>query len=139
MARPYSEDLRERIVRAVEGGLSRNAAAKRFDVSVSCVVKLMQRWTMRGSVAPDPVGGGEPVLAPHEERVRALVAETPDATLDELLSRLAAVGITTSRPALCRFLRARGITRKKSRPTPRSRSVAMSPPPERLGARSSRT
>jgi transposase len=138
MARPYPEDLRLRIVRAVEGGLSRNAAAKRFDVSISCVVKLMQRWTTRGTVAPDPVGGGEPALAPHEERVRALVAETPDATLDEPLAKLAADGIESSRPALCRFLRARGVTRKKSRPTPRSRRARTSPPPAPPGARPSR-
>ena len=44
MTRPYSEDLRERVVRVVESGTSRNAAAKQFDVSISFVVKLMQRW-----------------------------------------------------------------------------------------------
>ena len=48
MTRPYSEDLRERVVRVVESGTSRNAAAKQFDVSISFVVKLMQRWKQRG-------------------------------------------------------------------------------------------
>lgn len=53
MTRPYSEDLRERIVRVVESGTSRNAAAKQFDVSISFVVKLMQRWNQRGAIKAD--------------------------------------------------------------------------------------
>jgi len=57
MTRPYSEDLRERIVRVVESGTSRNAAAKRFDASISFVVKLMQRWHQRGTIKTDKYGG----------------------------------------------------------------------------------
>jgi transposase len=52
MARAYSVDLRERVVRAVAGSLSRRAAAARFEVSVSFVIKLMQRWRRRGTVQP---------------------------------------------------------------------------------------
>ena len=52
MGRPYSEDLRSRIVAAVEAGTSRNAAAKQFAVSASCVVKLMQRLRRTGTIAP---------------------------------------------------------------------------------------
>ena len=48
MGRPYSEDLRSRIVAAVEGGVSRNAAARQFAGSVSCVVKLLQRFRRTG-------------------------------------------------------------------------------------------
>jgi len=47
MTRAYSEDLRERIVQAVEGGQSRNATARQFDVSISFLVKLVQRWKRR--------------------------------------------------------------------------------------------
>ena len=57
MARPYSMDLRERVVRAVEAGASCRAAAAKFEVSISFVVKLMQRWRRQGSVAPDRYGG----------------------------------------------------------------------------------
>jgi transposase len=46
-------DLRERIVRAVEAGASRNAVGAEFDVSISFVVKLLQRWRDRGAIAPD--------------------------------------------------------------------------------------
>jgi hypothetical protein len=57
MARPYSVDLRERVVRAVEDGASRRAAAAKFEVSISFVVKLMQRWHQRGTIQPDRIGG----------------------------------------------------------------------------------
>ena len=66
MTRPCSEDLRERIVRVVELGTSRNAAAKRFDVSVSFVVKLMQRWRQCGTIKADKYGGWkQSKLTPH--------------------------------------------------------------------------
>src|SRR5918994_7901778 len=93
MARPYSVDLRTRIVRAVEAGLSRRAAAAKFEVSVSCVVKLMQRWRDKGTLEPARIGGRKrATLAAHGERVQALLAATPDLTIAELRSRLAAAG-----------------------------------------------
>ena len=55
MARPYSVDLRERVVRAVEGGASRRAAAAKFEVSISFVVKLMQ---CRSACNVDPLSRG---------------------------------------------------------------------------------
>jgi transposase-like protein len=56
MTRPYSVDLRERMVRAVEAGASRRATAAKFEVSPSCVVKLVPRWHQRGTLEPDPAG-----------------------------------------------------------------------------------
>ena len=127
MTRPYSEDLRERIVRVVDSGTSRNAAARRFDVSVSFVVKLMQRWTRRGTIKPDQYGGWKkPKLAPHADRIRALVAENCDITIDELRVLLAAEGIEAKRSTLGDFLLAQGLTRKKRQPTPPSRSARTS-------------
>ena len=97
MARPYSVDLRERVVRAVEAGASRRAAAAKFEVSISFVVKLMQRWRQRGTIQPDRIGGWkQSPLAAHGERLRALLAAEPDLTIAELRTRLAAEG---SRPA----------------------------------------
>jgi Homeodomain-like domain len=65
MTRPYSVDLRERVVRAVEAGLSRRAAARRFEVSVSFVIKLLQRWQRQGTVQPERYGGWKrAILAP---------------------------------------------------------------------------
>ncbi len=131
----FSESA-QRIVRAVETGASRRATAAQFDVSPSCVVKLVQRWRQRGTLAPDPVGGGRRAkLADHAELVHALLAATPDSTIAELRTRLAAAGIAVSPSAISRFLNACGLTRKKRPRTPPSRTVRTSPPP---GARSSR-
>ena len=124
MTRPYSEDLRERIVRVVESGSSRNAAAKRFDVSISFVVKLMQRWQQRGTIKADKYGGWKkPKLAPHADRIRALVKQNCDITIDELCVLLAAEGIETKRSTLGDFLLAQGLSREKRRPTPPNRSA----------------
>ena len=85
MARPLSRDLRQRIVEAVEAGASRNAVAKRFDVSASTVIKLMQRFEATGSIEPGQMGGWKDyALSPHQELVRNLIAARPDMTLEEL-------------------------------------------------------
>jgi transposase len=139
MARPYSVDLRERVVRAVAGGASRRASAAKFEVSISFVVKLMQRWRRCGTVQPARIGGAKrAALAAHAERVRALLAAAPDLTIAELRQRLADEGIATSRSGLGRFLIAAGLTRKKRRGTPPSRTARTSPPPGAPGAKARR-
>src|SRR5918996_271778 len=128
MTRPYSLDLRERVVRAVEAGASCRSTAATFEVSVSFVIKLMQRWRRRGSVAPDRYGGWKRArLADHAERVHALVAAEPDLTNAELRSRLAAETIYLSPAAISRFLAAAGLTRKKRPSTRPSRNGRTSP------------
>lgn len=123
MARPLSLDLRERIIGAVEGGLSRRAAAERFQTSVSCVIKLVQRWKETGSVAPGTMGGHKAfALAEHEGLVRELCKAQPDITLDELHARLAAARVRVGRTSVHRFLKALGLTRKKRRSTPQNRT-----------------
>jgi|AP95_1055475.scaffolds.fasta_scaffold83819_1 transposase len=127
MTAPYSEDLRERIVRVVDAGTSRNAAAKQFEVSISFVVKLMQRWRQRGTIKADKYGGWKKSkLAPHAARIRALVAERCDITIDELRAVLAAEGIEAKRSTLGDFLLAQGLTRKKRPPTPPNRRARTS-------------
>jgi len=128
MARPYSVDLRERVVRAVENGASRRATAAKFEVSISFVVKLVQRWRQRGTLEADRVGGWKrSTLAAHAERVHALLAAEPDLTIAELRGRLAAEGIAASRSGIGRFLVAAGLTRKKRPSMPPSRTARMSP------------
>jgi transposase len=115
MARPYCVDLRERVVVAVEAGASRRTAAAKFDVSVSFVIKLMQRWHQRGTPRPDRIGGWKrSALAAHDERVGARLAAEPDVTIAELRTRLAAEGISVSRSGIGRFLAVAGLTRKKT-------------------------
>ncbi len=53
-----SDDLRERVVGAVvEGGMSRNAAAKRFGVSIASAVRWVARFKAKGEISPAPTGG----------------------------------------------------------------------------------
>ena len=60
IGRPYSLDLRERVVGAVAAGESCRSVAKRFDVSVASVVKWSQRFRATGSPAARPMGGNRP-------------------------------------------------------------------------------
>ena len=61
MAKPYSTDLRERVVAAVEeGGLSRRQAAARFGVGESSAIRWVRRFRETGSVAPGQMGGHKP-------------------------------------------------------------------------------
>lgn len=114
MARPYSRDLRERAVAAVEAGQSRHAVAKLFGLSPSCVVKWVQRFKATGSVAAKPMGGRRPyALAAHRVFVLSRLAEKPDLTISALGAALAAQGIEVSRYAVWHFLRHEKQTFKK--------------------------
>src|ERR1700688_2536840 len=69
MARPYSDDLRERVVAAVErDGMSRHKAAAHFGVAVSTAVGWLTRFRRTGSVAPGQMGGHKPRTASGEHR-----------------------------------------------------------------------
>ena len=75
MPKPYSQDLRERVVRRVEAGHSRRAAAAHFGVSASFVVNLMTAYRLRGSLAPKRLGGRRHAkLDPHREFLLPRVA-----------------------------------------------------------------
>jgi transposase len=94
MPRPYSNDLRERVVLAVRSGETCRAVAKRFGVSVSSVVKWSQRERATGSVAPARMGGyRRPVLEPYRDFIIEQIGRTPHLTLHALQVLLAARGI----------------------------------------------
>lgn len=117
MTAPLSQDLRERIVRAVEGGSSIRQAASRYEVSPSAAVKLMRRVRETGSVAPDRIGGHRrPVLERHQALLRSLVEARPAITLAELQAELRARAIVVSAlSTIHHALRRIGFTRKKRR------------------------
>ena len=120
--RAYSLDLRERIVTACDEGVETRAeVAGRFQVSESWVRRLLQRRRETGSIAPKPRGGGHPPAfdAAGAERLRRVLADRPDATLKELAEES---GAACSTSAVDRALKRLGITRKKSRSGPRSRT-----------------
>lgn len=138
MTRAYSEDLRIRVVRDVEAGSSRRSVAFKYAVSISFVIKLVQRWRAAGTVAPRGTGGRKVhALARHAELVDRLLASKRDITLDELRLGLMGEGVLVGRSSIDRYLRARDLTRKKRRHMPPSRSVPTSPPPVSPGASSS--
>jgi transposase len=112
--------------------------AKQFGVSISFVVKLMQRWARQGTVKADRFGGWrKPVLAGHADRIRALVAAKSDITLQELCAALAAEGVATPRSTLADFLKRLGLNRKKRQHTPPSRNAPMSRRHELPGVKNS--
>ncbi len=116
MTRPYSDDLRSRVLAAVEAGESRRSAAARFGVAPSSAVKWVQRARRTGSVSPGKVGGHRrPVLEPQRDWLLAQVEARPGTTVQELQHRLAGRGIEVSHDTVWRFLRACGLTFKKRR------------------------
>ena len=82
--KPYSEDLRRQLVRAVEGGTSKCAAARPFGVSLSSVKRYL-RIAQRGvSLAPKKGGGRPPRIDQTAEKLlREDVKERPAATVSE--------------------------------------------------------
>lgn len=128
MARALSFDLRSRVLAAIEGGLSCRQAAERFGVSASSAI----RWRALRRAGGDGrarLQGGDRLsrrTEAHAGLIAAALDEMPDITLVELRDRLAQHGASTSITALWRYFRRHAITRKKRRPTPRSRAVRTS-------------
>lgn len=122
--KPYSEDLRERVLAAcAEGGGSVGAVATQFRVSVSFVHKLRRRQRTTGTGAALPHRGGPPPLLDAAARadLAGCVARQPDATLDELRGQLAACGApAVGRTTVWQALQALDLRRKKRASTPPS-------------------
>jgi transposase len=116
MPAPISLDLRLRIMRAVEQGSSIRGAARRFAVSPSAAIKLMQRVRATGSPAPARSGGHRrPLLAPYEADLERLVEAIPDSTLAELQAELQRrFGIIAGLSTIHNTLRRLGLRHKKS-------------------------
>ena len=117
MGKPYSMDLRERVVSAVEeGGFSRRQAAARFGVSVSAAIKWVSRFRATGSVAPGQMGGHCPkkIRGAHHswlvERCRAR-----DFTLRGLVAELAERGLKVAYRTVWTFVHEEKLSFKKKR------------------------
>src|SRR5262245_28051297 len=116
MTAAYSQDLRDRVIDAVEKeGMSRRAAARRFGVSDSAAIKWVQRTERTGSRKPMNMGGHRPeVLKPHHDFLLAVRVQQPDITLEALSHRLLAErGVKADTSMLSRYFRRHGITFKK--------------------------
>jgi len=123
--RPYSTDLRERVLAACDAGAKTKAVAKTFSVSPSWVRRLKQRRREGKPIAPaSPRNKRVPKLDAYADAIRARVAETPDLTLAELRAALGvAVGLSTLWAAVARL----GLTVKKKSSGRPSRTARTSP------------
>ena len=113
MPRPYSGDLRARVIEEIATGASRREAAERYGISASVVVIWAQRWKQTGSFMARPSGGSISPLEDHAEFLLVLIAKEPDLTLDEIVVATEKRGIACSRTAVWRFFDRRNISFKK--------------------------
>jgi transposase len=116
MSRSYSFDLRVRVIRAVEEGMSARAASERFGVSISSGIRWVRRFRQEGSLEARPQRGHlQSPLEPHRAWLMALIAVEPDLTLVEIGERLAHDhGLTVAISTIWRFYDMSGISFKKS-------------------------
>ena len=127
MAPPLSTDLRLRVVRAISAGLSRRAAADKFNVSIASAVRWHQRYKRTDSVEPDAMGGDRHShrAEAHAATVLGWVEENRDITLVEIAGRLATQGHVFAPSTIWRLLDRHDYTVKKRPPTHPSRTVPM--------------
>lgn len=119
MAAPYSDDLRQRVLMAYDRGMQTKEVAEAFSVSPAWARRVKQRRRDDGEHTHRSMGGKR-FEKIDRTRLAELVAQHPDATLDELRSHL---GVTCALSAIWYSLRALQISYKKRRSTPRSRTV----------------
>ena len=118
MPKPYSQDLRDRVIDAVERGeMSRRAAARRYEISESVAIKWLERVERHGSREPAGHGG-------HHDFLQAARTEKTDITLSALCDRLLCErDVKSDTSMMSRFFRKIGVTFKK-RPSSRASRTA---------------
>lgn len=125
MTRPLSDDLRRRVLAAVDSGMSRRSVAERFGVAASTAIKWVDQWRRTGHVRPRPQGGDKRShrIEAHADEVLELVDETSDITLAEIAAHLDEThGLKVAQSTVWRLLDRHGMSFKKNRA--RSRTAA---------------
>ncbi|UPT86561.1 IS630 family transposase [Bradyrhizobium barranii subsp. apii] len=115
MARALSVDLRQRVVAAIDGGMSCRQAAERFGVSAASAIRWRGRLKKVGDIVPKRQGGDRKSqrIEAHSQLILEAVTARPDITLAELRELLKRRGISTGIASLWRFFQRRKITLKK--------------------------
>lgn len=129
MAKPFSMDLRQRVISAVEReGVSRHKAAARFGIGVSTAIDWVRRFRETGSAAPGQMGGHKPraIRDAHEVWLRERIRER-DFTLRGLVAELAARGLKVDYHSVWTFVHAEELSFKKNRARQRTRASRRSP------------
>lgn len=126
MPLPYSIDLRERVVRLVERGMTQTQVAKMLDLSRSTVSGYVRQAKAVGHLNPLPHSGGaihKKLSEPHFDALKRYLKDKPGATNPELVQLLVdefGPQVRVDPSQISRVLKAQGITRKKkSSTTPR--------------------
>ena len=123
MGKPYSLDLRKRVVAAIEGGMSRNRAAKQFGVAISTAIGWMKRVDETGSVEPSQIGGYKPKAISGEYAVwLSQRIKDGDFTIRGLVAELAGRGLKVDYHSVWDFVHAEKLSFKKKRGGWRTRS-----------------
>jgi len=116
MGKPYSMDLRERVVAAVAGGMSRNRAAKQFGIGISTAINWVKRLGETGSVAPGKMGGHKPKAISGDHRLWLLQRiKSGDFTIRGLVEELAERGLKVDYRSVWEFVHAEELSFKKKR------------------------
>jgi putative transposase len=131
MVKPYSMDLRERVVGAVlTGGMSARGAAARFGVSESSAIKWVRRTRQTGSAAPSQMGGHKPRLLTGDLRDWLIARAERDFTLRGLAAELLGeFGVKVDYVQVWRFVHDEGLSFKKKRSTRRATAAKDRAPP----------
>jgi transposase len=136
MMKPYSQDLRSRVVAWVEGGASCREAAEQFSIGVSSVVRWMQRFRRTGCVWAKPMGGDHNSrLGGERDWLLARIAAVPDLTLEEIRRELAGRGVSVGYATVWRFFAKENITFKKNAARRRAGSPRRRRRPQALARR----
>ena len=126
MGKPYSMDLRERVIGAIEGGMSTRQAAARFDIGIATAGAWARLKRSKGEVTPARQGKPKgSVLDPHAGFIFDLIKANPDITLEEMAAQLAEKrGLEVVATAVWKFLDRHNMTHKKRPLTRASKSAA---------------
>jgi transposase len=113
--RPYSNDLRDRVVAAMENGMSCRDAGSQFDIAQSTAGNWHRLYRRTKSYAPLAIGGDRRwKLAEEVGWVAERLAQTPDLTLAEVRNELEARGVLVSYAGVQRTVRRLGLRFKKN-------------------------
>ena len=128
MARALSQDLRDRVVSSIDGGLSCRRAAARFGVGIATAIRWRQLALYHGRAIAKPQGGDR--LSGRIEAqagfILTLIEEQSDITLAEIQEKLAERGTPVGIGTVWRFFARHRITRKKRPGTPSNRTAPTS-------------
>jgi transposase len=125
MAAALSLDLRERVISAIEAGVSCRRAAERFGVGAASAIRWYARFRQDGRIGPKPMGGDRYShrMEAHSELILGTCEARPQIYLRELRDALEERGVQTSLSGLSRFFARHGITRKKGQSTRANRTA----------------